>query len=57
MKQRIAEAMKNGEEKPLEVRILQVTNDAKVYLTFSKEMNFPANFTEMLNARQPVDTN
>ena len=38
-------------QKPLEERILRISNDSKVFLTFTNDMIFPGNFTDILNDR------
>jgi len=43
----------NG-QRPPEVRILRISNDAKVFVTFTNEMDFPGNFPEMLNDRDSI---
>ena len=37
--------------KPPEVRVLRISNDSELFLTFTHEMVFPNDFTDTLNKR------
>jgi hypothetical protein len=45
------ESIKIKGKQPPEMRVLRISNDGKVFLTFTNYMNFPSNFTEILNVR------
>ena len=43
-------------QRPPEVRILRISNNGEVFFTFTNEMMFPGNFTEILNDRSVKGT-
>ena len=51
MTERAQKSIKNKAQKPPEIRVLRNSNDAKVFLVFTNNMNFPSNFTDILNIR------
>ena len=51
MNERVIESIKSQTLRPLDVRILRISNDAEVFLTFTNDMVFPTNFADTLNGR------
>ena len=44
-------ALEDNAEPSPEMRILSISNDGKVFLSFNNDMHFPTNFTDILNFR------
>ena len=51
----MAEAKEKGEPELPSARLLRISNDGQLFMTFSKEMVFPEDFKERLNYRNVTD--
>lgn len=45
------DAKARGEPEPPSARLIPISNDGQLFMTFSKEMNFPDDFKDRLNYR------
>ena len=53
--ERVIQATDEQRNRPPEVRVLRISNNREVFLTFTNEMVFPSNFTDILNHRNVVE--
>ena len=51
----VAETKAKGEREPPSARLIRISNDGQLFLTFSKEMVFPEGFKDRLNHRNEID--
>ena len=51
----MAEKKAKGEREPPSARLIRISNDGQLFLTFSKEMVFPEGFKDRLNHRNETD--
>ena len=51
----MAETKAKGEREPPSARLIRISNDGQLFLTFSKEMVFPEGFKDRLNHRNETD--
>ena len=51
----VAEAKAKGEREPPSARLIRISNDGQLFITFSKEMVFPEGFKDRLNHRNEID--
>ena len=51
MNDQVLKTIEDKTEPPPEMRVLRISNDGKVFLSFTNEMVFPGNFTDILNVR------
>ena len=51
MNERVLKTIEDKTKPSPEMRVLRISNDGKVFLSFNNYMVFPNNFTDILNVR------
>ena len=53
MTARVIKTIKDKTQRPPEMRVLSISNDGKLFLSFTNYMVFPTDFADILNYRGP----